>query len=188
MAHGYLYHHEGSRKGAIHEAYDRAGGGKAGLQLALQLGASLKRDGKPLTEGTIRSWVSDWNSPNGYHARCMSELIAKEAAGRLEPGKSFRGFQDGTAQFDRAGGESRVPDKRRRAVNLSVSEYLLNEARALGLNLSQLFEDALQELVKAQRGRRWTEENKEFIHSYNAYIESNGVFGEDLLNLDDAPV
>src|SRR5690348_17032760 len=104
MAHGYLYHDEGSRKGAVHEAYDRAGGGKAGLQAALKLGASLKRDGKPLTEGTIRSWVSDWNSPSGPHARSMSALVAKEAAGRPGPDKPFGEFQDGAAEFHRPGG------------------------------------------------------------------------------------
>ena len=45
-----------------------------------------------------------------------------------------------------------------------------------------------EEELKDQRGRRWAEENKEFIDSYNAYIERNGVFGEDLLDLDDPAV
>ena len=53
------------------------------------------------------------------------------------------------------------------------------------MNLPRFLEEELRERVKDQRGRRWAEENKEFIESYNAYIERNGVFGEELLDLDD---
>jgi antitoxin CcdA len=55
------------------------------------------------------------------------------------------------------------------------------------MNLSRFPDEELREAVKDQRGRRWAEENEAFIDSYNAYIERNGVFGEDLLELDDPP-
>ena len=53
------------------------------------------------------------------------------------------------------------------------------------MNPSQFPKEKLRESMKDQPVRRWAEENKEFIESYNAYIERNGVFGEDLLDLDD---
>lgn len=58
----------------------------------------------------------------------------------------------------------------------------------MDMNLSQLLEEMVREHVKNRRGRRWAEENREFIDSYNAYIERNGVFGEELLDLDDPPI
>jgi antitoxin CcdA len=178
---GYLYHDAGSRKGTIHAAYDEAGGGERGLQVALKLAASLKRNGKPLKESTIRSWISDWNSPNGYHARRMAELAStppraaeRTAMELADDPRPYRGIDQGQA--------------RKRAVNVTVDERILMEARTMDLNLSQILEEELRKRVKDERGRRWAEENKEFIESYNAYIERNGVFGEDLLDLDDPPV
>ncbi|MBV9064016.1 MAG: type II toxin-antitoxin system CcdA family antitoxin, partial [Alphaproteobacteria bacterium] len=56
------------------------------------------------------------------------------------------------------------------------------------MNLSQIPEEEFHDGLKDQRRRRWAEENRAFIESYNAYIERNGVFGEDLLDLDDPPV
>jgi post-segregation antitoxin (ccd killing protein) len=58
----------------------------------------------------------------------------------------------------------------------------------MNMDLSHVLEEELRERVKDQRGQRWAEENREFINSYNTYIERNGVFGEDLLDLDDPPV
>ncbi len=58
----------------------------------------------------------------------------------------------------------------------------------MSMDLSQLLEEEVRQRVKDQNGRRWAEGNREFIESYNAYIERNGVFGEELLDLDDPPV
>lgn len=72
-----------------------------------------------------------------------------------------------------------LPSKRRKATNLSIDADLLEEARALGINLSRTLEERLVELVKAERIRRWQAENREAIDAYNRYIEENGIFGEE---------
>ncbi len=71
-----------------------------------------------------------------------------------------------------------LPSKRRKATNVTVDADLLAEAKALGLNLSRTLEERLAELVKAERERRWKEENREAIDAYNRYIDENGIFGE----------
>lgn len=73
----------------------------------------------------------------------------------------------------------------KRAVNVSVDAEILAVAKDLGLNLSQTLEDALRALTKEERIRRFQEENKESIDSYNALIERAGFFGEELMDLDD---
>jgi antitoxin CcdA len=73
----------------------------------------------------------------------------------------------------------------KRAVNVSVDAEILAVAKDLGLNLSQTLEDALRKLTHEERVRRFQEEIKPSIDSYNALIERAGVFGEELLDLDD---
>jgi antitoxin CcdA len=63
----------------------------------------------------------------------------------------------------------------KKAVNLSVNAALLEDAKASGINLSRFLEEHLREALFAQRKKRWEEENREFIESYNAYIEQHGT-------------
>ena len=67
---------------------------------------------------------------------------------------------------------------RKRATNLSVNEDLLRQARALGVNLSQAFEQKLEELVRAAKAERWAEENREAIEAYNKFVEEHGVWSD----------
>jgi|SRR5215472_6164019 len=76
----------------------------------------------------------------------------------------------------------------KRAVNVSVDAEILAVAKDLGLNLSQTLEDALRKFTEEERVRRWQLENKETLDSYNALVERAGVFGEELLDLDDPAV
>lgn len=62
------------------------------------------------------------------------------------------------------------------AVNLSISEVVLREARALKLNLSQVLEEGLREHLKRKRAEKWQEENKEAIREYNERIEREGLW------------
>ncbi len=75
----------------------------------------------------------------------------------------------------------------KRAVNVSVDAEILKMAKGMQVNLSQALEDRLREMIEPERIRRFQEENKEFFESYNAYIERNGVFGEELLDLEEPP-
>ena len=64
---------------------------------------------------------------------------------------------------------------RKRPTNVSLDGALVEEAKALGINLSQACEEGLAAAAKAERERRWLEENSGAINAYNDYIERNGV-------------
>jgi antitoxin CcdA len=63
----------------------------------------------------------------------------------------------------------------KKPLNLSVNAALLEDAKASGINLSRFLEEHLREALFAQRKKRWEEENKGFIESYNAYIDKYGT-------------
>jgi antitoxin CcdA len=68
---------------------------------------------------------------------------------------------------------------RKIATNLSVRADVVKEAKALGVNLSELFEAAVLEAVRRRRQESWQAENREAIESYNAKVARDGVFGDD---------
>ena len=63
----------------------------------------------------------------------------------------------------------------RKATNLSLDSALVEEATALGINLSRACEDALRQEIAAERGRLWQAENAEGIAASNAYVEKYGL-------------
>lgn len=63
----------------------------------------------------------------------------------------------------------------RKSVNLSMNQQLVAEAKELGLNISQIAEDGLAAAVSAEKSRRWKEENREAIESWNEYVRVNGL-------------
>ncbi|MFC3714919.1 type II toxin-antitoxin system CcdA family antitoxin [Luteimonas soli] len=64
----------------------------------------------------------------------------------------------------------------KRATNVSVNQGLLEDAKALDINLSATLEKALEAEVRARKREQWLEENREAIAAYNARIERDGVF------------
>lgn len=54
----------------------------------------------------------------------------------------------------------------RRPTNISLPEALVAEAKALDVNLSRACEAGLAAAVKAERERRWKEENREAMESW----------------------
>lgn len=66
----------------------------------------------------------------------------------------------------------------KRATNVSINQGLLEDARALDINLSATLERALEAEVRARRRERWLEENREAIEAYNARIERDGVLSD----------
>ena len=72
-----------------------------------------------------------------------------------------------------------MPRMAKAAVNLSISEVILREARALKLNLSQFLEDGLSEHLRKQRAQKWLEENREAIKAYNERVERDGLLSDD---------
>lgn len=68
----------------------------------------------------------------------------------------------------------------RRATSMTLDAALLDEARALGVNLSRAAEEGILSQVRAARARRWKEENAEFIKDYNDWIAENGIPNSDI--------
>ena len=63
----------------------------------------------------------------------------------------------------------------KRATNVSINQGLLEEARALDINLSATLEKALEAEVRARRRERWLAENRDAIDAYNRRIERDGM-------------
>jgi antitoxin CcdA len=67
---------------------------------------------------------------------------------------------------------------RKVATNLSVRADLVREAKALGLNLSEVFETAIREAIRQRKQDAWREENREAIERYNAMVARDGLFSD----------
>ena len=68
---------------------------------------------------------------------------------------------------------SRQPLKR--ATNLTLSADVLDAAKALELNISQVCDTYLRQMVTQEQERRWRSEHADFIAAYNATIEAEGL-------------
>ncbi len=67
----------------------------------------------------------------------------------------------------------------KKAANLSVNSDLLAKSRALKINLSATLEKALERELAEAEARKWSEENRRAIQSYNDFIEQNGCFADE---------
>jgi antitoxin CcdA len=83
------------------------------------------------------------------------------------------GFRESTRKFQENG---RV--KRKRAVNLTVDEAVLAEAKALNINMSQVLEEELRKRTKDERVRKFQEEHREAIEAHNRFIEEHGIWSK----------
>ncbi|MBP7062973.1 type II toxin-antitoxin system CcdA family antitoxin [Ferrovibrio sp.] len=72
---------------------------------------------------------------------------------------------------------------RRKPTNLSLQENLVAEAKALGLNVSQIAEAALAAAVREAKAAAWLAENREAIEAYNRHVEQHGMFIDDIRSL-----
>ncbi len=69
----------------------------------------------------------------------------------------------------------RVPEAPKRPTNVSLSDSLVAEAKALGINLSQAAESGIAEAIKRKKTEQWLIENREALESSNAYVEKHGL-------------
>jgi antitoxin CcdA len=63
----------------------------------------------------------------------------------------------------------------KRATNLTIDPVLLDEARALKINLSATFEASLRDAVRKVKAAKWLEENRAAIQSSNDWVEQHGL-------------
>jgi len=60
-------------------------------------------------------------------------------------------------------------------VNLTLDRALVDEAKALGVSISQASNQGLAVAVKKARGEAWLEENRAALQSSNEWVEANGL-------------
>ncbi|MBT1157698.1 type II toxin-antitoxin system CcdA family antitoxin [Aminobacter anthyllidis] len=63
----------------------------------------------------------------------------------------------------------------RKPTNVSLDSRLVEEAKALGINMSQAAEAGLAKAISEEKSRQWLEENREAIESSNKYVERHGL-------------
>lgn len=63
----------------------------------------------------------------------------------------------------------------KKATNLTLNAALIEEARGLGLNLSEAAEAGLRAAVAEARAARWRAENAAALASSNDWVEKNGL-------------
>lgn len=63
----------------------------------------------------------------------------------------------------------------RKAANLSIDADVLAEAKALSVNISRAAEAGISDAVRKEKERRWKEENREALESWNRWVEENGI-------------
>ncbi|MBI2319059.1 MAG: type II toxin-antitoxin system CcdA family antitoxin [Betaproteobacteria bacterium] len=82
--------------------------------------------------------------------------------------------------FDSARSPADAVRRRKKAANLSVDSELLERARRLKLNLSQLFEAGLSQAIRAREREDWLKRNRAALAAYNEHVDKHGVFSEGL--------
>jgi antitoxin CcdA len=68
---------------------------------------------------------------------------------------------------------------RKAPTNLSLRIDLVQRAKTLGLNLSEIVEHALERAIVEAEQARWLVENQDAIDYYNAFVDKHGLFGEE---------
>jgi antitoxin CcdA len=68
----------------------------------------------------------------------------------------------------------------KKPTNLSIRSDLLDDARALDINLSAELEKHLTEVVRQRRAEQWLKDNREAIEAYNRHIERDGLWSDGL--------
>ena len=63
--------------------------------------------------------------------------------------------------------------------NLSLRSDLVRRAKALGLNISEAVDAALEEVIRTAEREAWLRENEGAIADYNETVDRRGVFSDD---------
>lgn len=63
----------------------------------------------------------------------------------------------------------------RKPTNVSLPADLVEEAKKLGINVSQACEGGLLDKVRKAKADRWFEENKEAVEWSNEYVRKHGL-------------
>ncbi|WP_245544268.1 type II toxin-antitoxin system CcdA family antitoxin [Oceanicola granulosus] len=64
---------------------------------------------------------------------------------------------------------------KRATVDVTLSSATLAEAEALGVDVSRAAEAGVAAAARAERQRRWKEENREAMEQMKVWVEENGL-------------
>jgi antitoxin CcdA len=65
-------------------------------------------------------------------------------------------------------------------VSLTIDEALIAEAKAVGLNLSAVAEEAIRFRTRAEEMRLWAERNREALVAKARLVEEQGLWSDGL--------
>ena len=65
-------------------------------------------------------------------------------------------------------------------VNLTLDEALVAQAKAVGVNLSAVAEEAIRFQTRAEQSRRWIEQNRSVLEAKAKLVEEQGLWSDDL--------
>lgn len=68
----------------------------------------------------------------------------------------------------------------KKAVNLRIDQALIEQAKGMRINLSQVLETSLAEILRRKRQDMWMSDNREAIDAYNQRVETRGMYGRGL--------
>jgi antitoxin CcdA len=68
---------------------------------------------------------------------------------------------------------------RKQATNVSLRVDLVRRAKALGLNLSALLEEAVVRAIRDAEQKKWLDENEAAIRDANEHFAKHGLFSDD---------
>jgi antitoxin CcdA len=68
----------------------------------------------------------------------------------------------------------------KRPTNLSCNSDLLRKAKALGINLSAVLEQALEKQVRERLAEEWRAAHRGAVEEYNKLVEEHGVFSKGM--------
>jgi antitoxin CcdA len=80
----------------------------------------------------------------------------------------------------RIDGEAMMAETVKKAVNLRIDRALIDQAKAMGLNLSQVLESSLGEMLRRRQQELWMADNRDAIDAYNQRVGKRGVFSRGL--------
>ena len=63
----------------------------------------------------------------------------------------------------------------KRATNLSLSSDVLEAAKDLEINISQVCDNYLRDLVRREQERKWRADHANFIAAYNPTVDGEGL-------------
>ncbi|MEZ5953031.1 MAG: type II toxin-antitoxin system CcdA family antitoxin [Hyphomonas sp.] len=144
--------------------------------------------------------LREWRNSQGLSLQQVAEVLAtnKSYLSLIENGKSFPGrdfakrielmTKGAVTAAELLGLDQR--EQKQRSVSEDRTEFsgllsksepeLLVEAAIYGIDAEAVARQAIENAVKAERIRRWNEENREAIESWNDLVEREGLWSDGI--------